>query len=198
MKKEILTVQNIKKDIGVNRPRIQPDKKRNTGVYLALVLIAVGALVVEHIFTKISADVAFTSGKPILIASGAAVALGVILLTVFWFRIRKLAAGQKRSFKEFNIAVTEDTLVSTVQDYVYTRYEHRHLLVFENFGNYLIPEGRLYTWSKDFYMSDDGIYNTSVPGNTFYIAYYREDETRTPIMVYNTKFFEWNEDAYDT
>ena len=60
---------------------------------------------------------------------------------------------------------------------------------FEN-GKWRIPEtGTLYAWSKEMYISPEGLDNTSVPGNQFYIVRRRGEAEIA--YAYNKKFFEY-------
>ena len=201
MEKEILTVENIKRDVALgayhnfrSQTAVYNDRSSGRNLFgkiLSAAAAAIGFLIVMYAVSKFSADTVLTKGKPLLIAGGALFAVGMIALIYLMVIECKHTADGNRSLKEFNVAIAVDTLESSVYDYVFSGNVRRHLLVFKSFGNYLIPNGMNYCWSDEYYMSDDGVYNTSVAGNTFYIVYYREDETRTPVMVYNTKFFEW-------
>lgn len=44
-------------------------------------------------------------------------------------------------------------------------------------------------------MSDRGIYNTSIPGDEFYILRWKDDRRLTPIYVFNQKLFEFCPDG---
>lgn len=61
-------------------------------------------------------------------------------------------------------------------------------LYFSNCGRYIVPHSN-YTWSKTFDMSRDGIKNTSLLGDTFYVVILNGD----PIYAYNKRFFEYKE-----
>ena len=50
---------------------------------------------------------------------------------------------------------------------------------------------RNYTWSKDFYMSGQGVENTSLIGDEFYVAI--SNNTQEICAVYNTKFFTYTD-----
>lgn len=105
--------------------------------------------------------------------------------------LRKVIIG-KRRVKNAEFDVEEDTLVDSTLDARTSRSPNidRHLLQFARCGEYYIPYGTNYNWSKDYYMSDRGVFNTSLNGDSFYIVTYQKDKKRKPIIVYNTKLFE--------
>lgn len=76
--------------------------------------------------------------------------------------------------------------------------EGNDLLVFSRYGKYYIPLITHYTWSKDYYLSPDGVFNTSIEGDTFYLVIFTHDPTQKIAMAYNTKLFEWKEERYNT
>lgn len=46
-----------------------------------------------------------------------------------------------------------------------------------------------YAWSKEFYLSGEGVFNTSVEGNEFFVV--TNNFNNQIGVVYNTKFFDW-------
>lgn len=67
--------------------------------------------------------------------------------------------------------------------------EGNDLLVFTRYGKYYIPLITHYEWSKDYYLSPSGMFNTSIVGDTFYLVLFTQDPKQKIAMVYNTKFF---------
>lgn len=72
------------------------------------------------------------------------------------------------------------------------------LLEFARYGSYMIPCEPHYTWSKDYHMSAEGVFNTSIEGDKFYLVIIENDGRQTIAMIYNTKFFKLqDEDPFD-
>lgn len=63
-------------------------------------------------------------------------------------------------------------------------------LTFKCLGVYYIPESKHYSWSEQYRISSGGLRATAVPGDTFYIV---TDDGKTPLVVYNTKLFEYKD-----
>lgn len=102
-----------------------------------------------------------------------------------YFHIRHIAkTGRYQVIADRVVGTEEDT------DHIVDRTERRVGLYLRlaTFGLYLIPHRKNYAWSELYYMSDDGIYNTAIDGDTFYIV---TADNKTVLVAYNAKFFEW-------
>lgn len=64
-------------------------------------------------------------------------------------------------------------------------------LTFKCFGVYFVSQGEYYSWSERYKTHTEGLRATSVPGDCFYIV---TDDGKTPLLVYNTKFFEYKDE----
>ena len=97
-------------------------------------------------------------------------------------------------------SVTHEILTNAVFETVYEPHERigsRRIqdtkevcvLYFESGASWRIPGfNKHYAWSKEFYISSEGLYNTAVAGNAFYLVSLRADyEIR---YAYNAKFFD--------
>ncbi len=89
-----------------------------------------------------------------------------------------------------NFQVVTDRVVRTEERYDPHRHKRCWYLHFASFGKYEIMGGTHYDWSERYAMTDEGIYNTAIEGDTFYIV---TDNNKTILQVYNTKFFEYTE-----
>lgn len=182
--KEILTKDKIKLDLACLLKR-----ERSRSIWI---LILAPILLVTAILGIISSrSYPWERIEYLLYSIAALVAL------VYAVIILRRAIIDKRKIKNAEFEVTEDTLVGSTHDARVSRsaYDNRHLLQFSRHGEYYIPYGTNYKWSKDYYMSDDGVFNTALVGDTFYVVTYRKDAERKPIVVYNAKQFEYKEDA---
>ena len=193
MQKEILTPSNCKKDLSP-----QTEAGLNPFLTIGLVMIflmfgSIGLLVlnVENSGVGLAAAV-------ILIATGA-LPLAVYLIGALTAPIRARKLAKKVELCE--IEFLEDTLVGAYENVkrhyrrYHTRIEVFYVLSFRNCGRYRVPLVQHYAWSDLYSMSPGGIYNTSILGDTFYVAVRKDDPRKTPLWIYNTKLFELAEDG---
>ena len=74
-----------------------------------------------------------------------------------------------------------------ITQYYKPRYSYDYYLYFRRYGKYIIPYEN-YKWSKLFKMTDEGVYNFSNLGDTFYVVIVGKNEIG---LVYNCKLFKY-------
>ncbi len=72
------------------------------------------------------------------------------------------------------------------------RYYYVEVLHFSSFGIFESPSP-IYSWSETMKMGAERLIETSSSGDTFYVVTYNRGK-RKPMMVYNTRLFEWKEE----
>ena len=123
-------------------------------------------------------------------------ALPSIFLFILFLKTLVSARRLYRKIQTAGIEIVEDSLLRAYEDGEIRgsgrnrRYELFFVLDFRDHGKYRLPEHQHYTWSELYAMSHRGIYNTSIPGDTFYIVRVVGDRSCKPMQVYNTKLFE--------
>ncbi|MCQ2426569.1 MAG: hypothetical protein MJ070_10565 [Lachnospiraceae bacterium] len=106
--------------------------------------------------------------------------------------IRKKKAGR---LTPGDLTVFTDT-VNAVEEKVveaggkYGSYRTALVMYFEGSGEWEIPYDN-YTWSKNWHMGRQGVENTSLHGDTFYIV--RRNDTGEIAVAYNRKFFDYQD-----
>lgn len=65
-----------------------------------------------------------------------------------------------------------------------------YVLYFYNFGKYVIPYGKNYKWSQEYAMNAQGVYETALIGDEFYLVIINHNKI---ILAYNCKFFNLEE-----
>ena len=119
-------------------------------------------------------------------------ALPSVLLFILFFKTLMTPLRFYRKIQTAGIEIVEDTLQSAYEE---SEMKGRHhwlffVLKFRDHGKYRLPDNQHYTWSKLYTMSKHGVYNTSIPGDTFYIVQLVGDPSHKPLEVYNAKLFE--------
>ncbi len=186
MKKEILTKERISKEI----------KKAYSWKGAILVSVALSVLISFLIFviSLLYKEFEFEHGAPLilyvlcLVVLGGGTAILIMLIYITTYRSRRSADQRNYQVILDQLVHAEDNrdrILSGDGAGVY-RY-----LVFASFGTYEIPKKTHYFWSDLYAMSDEGVYNTAVEGDTFYIV---TDTNKTILAVYNTKFFEYKDE----
>lgn len=61
-----------------------------------------------------------------------------------------------------------------------------HHMIFKEYGSYKIPDEN-YKWSKQFHMSGQGVFNSSIPEDEFYLVIVNSKIQ----LAFNKKFFEY-------
>ena len=186
MKKELLTVDNMRNDL-VSVFEYKGDKsieKRITFI-VPFVLLAIGV----GIFMK--------NPWPAM-----AILTGPVYHTVRLVLEKLEEKAQKQRMihmlKNGELAVSEEVLSHIAEEEIYEPHlvgfrrgnATRTVTVFyfESGASWRMPEGYHYGWSKTYGMSSEGLENTSVAGNTFY--YVTAKQSYGTAYIYNTKFFE--------
>lgn len=185
MQKEILTPSNCKKDLAP-----QATEKFNPFLIAALSMLWLLCGVTGIFsFAMESGDGSGITMTVMLVVMGA-VPLVLYITDVLTAPARAKKLAQKVALLE--IEFIEDTLERAFEDVLHRskRVEVFYVLSFQNFGRYRVPAQQHYAWSELYSMSPDGIYNTSIIGDTFYIAIRKGDPKKTPLWVYNAKLFE--------
>ena len=88
--------------------------------------------------------------------------------------------------------ITNDTISSAGnRPHLLFRHKYSPYLYFSVFRAFELPTNkRFYEWSDVYEMSANGVKLYSSAGDTFYIV---TTDGKTPLMVYNTKLFEYKE-----
>lgn len=188
MTKEVLTPEHVKEDL-LRLIETQKDQAHAVGmVGIGAPVLAVG-IVLSLFFGS------FFVMIPFLLAFGFVVFHYARKLREKNERRRLLSDGLSRG----EYSVTREVLTNAVFETVYEPHKGPGrrmkdtkqvcVLYFESGGSWRIPGfNKHYAWSKEFYISTEGLYNTAVAGNEFYLVSLREDyEIR---YAYNAKFFD--------
>lgn len=187
--KEILTKENIKRDLKYAASR----RFSNRIAYrLDFVIPWLFAAILVGALTRILWIAALMSIFP---------AYHLVQLAREYIPYRKNVSRIIRG--EFS--VHRDTLVKICSETIYEPwvgrrgrihyYKEVSFFHFEQF-DWRVVYGKHYTWSDFISMSTTGLENTSVEGNTFFVAVYNNSPEVG--YVYNTKFFIWNEEELNS
>ena len=186
MQKEILTPSNCKKDLA-------PQATEKFNPFLTAALAILFLLCSLFGFFCIGED---TEGRnnPGIVIGVILIACGIIPMAIYGIEILTAPARAKKLAQKvapLEIEFIEDTLERAYEDVIhrYKRVEVFYVLSFKSFGKYRVPAQQHYAWSELYSMSPDGIYNTSIIDDTFYIAV-RKDDPKKILWVYNAKLFE--------
>lgn len=192
MRKQILTDKDIEKDIVAYRSYRETytatAKLSAARHLLRLLVISVAIIVAAFKFIHWALGIA-------------CLALPIILVIVF-IPIIRAENKSKSTVTSDEFTVIKETLVNvgkeTVVDKKRTsyigrrrqRYAHLNEADFLYFSSrkWRVPP-KCYTWSEEFRMSRDGIVNTAVIGNEFYLVIC--NKTQEILVAYNTKIFEY-------
>ncbi len=181
MTKEVLTKENIQKDVLAYVKRIADAKGSyllDIGVYSMILLILLAC-----------------AGAWQIALPFALVPIISFLRYIPWWRAAREERGEA-SQGEFTIVreklshIAEETIYEPRYLGRYTRNMHSVRFLYFPCGQWRI-QPRNYTWSKTFYMSGQGVENTSLVGDEFYIAIV--NSTQEICAVYNTKFFTYTD-----
>lgn len=187
MTKEILTDEHIRQDVLGNEVKKARTNDNKTLVWV-MPIIAVAIL----------------AGVFVSWVWGVLIGLLSIIPIVLYFKQNQ--ADNDVIFEvehDGELIVEIDTLSHIDKELIYEPHTHRsfsgrthtdyskYVTVFYfDHGKWRIPETEtLYAWSKEMYISPEGLDNTAVPGNRFYIV--RRKGEAEIAYAYNTKFFEY-------
>lgn len=136
--------------------------------------------------------------------------IGPIVMVIALIRQIRKNGKQRRMIRNGEFRIVEDRLEKSAQDVTCmkpdrggkgTRFNGyrrdnglRDLLVFADYGDFFILHYDYYKWSKLYSMSPTGVFNTSLVGDSFYLVIYDGDRTNEPVMVYNAKMFDLQEE----
>lgn len=182
MQKEILTVEYCKKEIA------PPYQSSFRLMHLVNCILAIaGAVLLGAFFAGLSGE----NGKMVVTIFSIVGCLPLLIYLYIQFTAPRDAKQREERVAKRELIFVEDVLEKAYQDSYVGQYRSTaYILKFRDHGNYIIPGGQHYAWSELYSMSGYGIYNTSVSGDRFYLAVWKDDPRQTPILVYNAKFFE--------
>ena len=176
MKKEQLTLKNIKKDLKA--------KLKNT--HISLVVFAVFFAVVLGIFLGI-----IDLGNLFFMYQAL---YGFLTVTLFVGMVIEIVSIIKLSsiLKIKNTIVKDKLIGLEIKQHVNrTRVYETYHLYFSGYGEYVIT-GDQYKWSSVYALSEEGTYRYCDCGDEFYLVL-SKPHTGKILLVYNTKLFELQE-----
>lgn len=190
MQKEILTAADCKARL-LKENDVSDQRSCRAVLYWLLFTLAVSAIFAMIIWLPLVAISGKIPSWVYVLPTVLSLFPPTVLLSVFFFG-RSKVNRLYRLIQQNGIEILEDTLKSAYEDGETRgrRYNLFYVLEFEKHGRVRVPEGKHYAWSKLYSMSDRGIYNTSVAGDTFYIVRLKGDDTRRVLEFYNAKLFE--------
>ena len=189
MKKERLTIDNIKHDLLISINENYTNKADwRFSISLPIAILAIFAVIfLENIWIGL------------LIFSFAAYQMVRYIIAEKKFKNQIKIAKDAVMREEFIVSI--ETLEKVREETIYEPHIHgRHthstkdvyFFYFVSEIKWRMPEIlKHYKWSKDYYISSEGLFNTSVVGNEFYFIKLEADPKVA--YIYNTKFFEFDE-----
>lgn len=115
------------------------------------------------------------------------IAVSLFLVFVCCFALYKTVKNSLLADKD-KFYITKDKLIRTEEKIVGRRLNRPYGLYFASYGLYSVLIWKHhYSWSKLYHMSDDGIYNTALLGDEYYLVIAEE---KNILLAYNTKLFE--------
>ncbi len=178
MQKEIITAEKI-----VCEERKKFLEKAKTAIAL-LIILALLITFTLWLFIGVLKTHLWVLALPIVALGGFVVVHCLLTVLDRYAKYHHLKNGCFR--------VTTDALINCKKMPRDGRKRHPHTFWFKTYGKHTLDTTMHYHTSKNFTMSDDGVFNTAVMGDTFYLVL---NEKEKILQVYNTKFFEWEEDA---
>lgn len=178
MKKETLTIDNIKKDLN----KYFSHKLR--GLLLTLLLIPLANIIILNTILLFYNPVnSFKSVFSIIFC--------IICFILSSYDLIIIIIGFLQT-KNGNFKITSDYVVEKKQKIYGSRISNPkpYRLIFANNGTYNIPYGENYCWSSSFAISDKTLYERTNINDDFYIISIRKQKN---IISYNKKHFEFKE-----
>lgn len=173
MKKEILTIEKIKHDLYFNLKSKMQDRISRYAVMTFLL-----ALLGLTLYYQTESIVI------VFILSIFPIAFAIILIFLF--------GRTKHRIDKNSFLIVHDKVSYTGRDTRYSKYPPQDLspyyLYFPCYGKYTVPYFN-YTWSDLYSMSYEGVYNTSIAEDEFYLIVFRTKKEKIEV-VYNQKMFE--------
>lgn len=177
MKKDILTREKIKQDYkSISRKGVLPLILGSISLITLLALLIYLFLLLGY----------FNSFREIFMTL-AIILLLYILISIIYDTCKKQKLMQNNKFY-----ITTDKLVACEEKRTFgggafiSSFSKPHILYFQSYGKYCIPEYKNYSSSKMFSMNDSGVFNYSNKGDTFYLVICNNKV----VLAYNTKLFE--------
>lgn len=199
MKKELLTKEKCIQDL------LLPSNPMRGPWWAMLLILFPFGLIFGLIFALAAQFADATERMAVNVVFGAIpLLLAILIISAVLYSRRK-----NRKTRTGRFHIEQDVLVKAVQDAYYcfpTRYDNglRDMLDFSGHGSYFLDSGAghgrgsiYYKWSENYYMTAKGIFNTAIAGDTFYLVVNDDDPERKPIMVYNAKFFDYDEERWE-
>lgn len=199
MRSEKLTVEAIKLDLMAKLDFEQTGKRSPASMLLvwAFFILSMGLLLgITCLFGPI------TAGIVILLATAAGFAGFLIGAGLVIRKVDKEMSIKRNWVENGEFRIVGDKLERARMDDNFRNEkslsEGNDLLVFSQYGEFYIPIITHYEWSKDYYLSPDGMFNTSIEGDSFYLVIFTWDPSQKIAMIYNTKFFKLEgDDPFD-
>ena len=176
MQKEILTIQNIKKDI----------HNEIKDSYIRLAIFSAFFLVMLVLFLVIpNLNLLFLLFKLFFV-------FGVLVFLLLLITQIKDLTMLYKNLKSKKCVVKDKLISAEIQEDFYGKaYVKTYHLNFSGYGEYVIKADN-YKWSSSFSMSAEGVYNYSNIGDEFYLVL-SKPHTGKILFVYNTKMFKFAE-----
>lgn len=190
--KETLTNDRIEFDL---RARIEIEHQSRSGYSIHSLIKYNGRFaLVAWVLAAACFGIKHYAGCAILIAVGIAVlCIGLIPIIVKRYHTQNETKSKLQMVDQHQYRIVSDRLERVRHDasaYLQIKGDQgSEILEFARYGSYMIPYGPHYTWSKDCHMSAEGVFNTSVEGDKFYLVIMEDDERQKIVMIYNTKLF---------
>lgn len=197
MVKENLTVENIKKDllkIAEKQPRVR------TKVFKLKKVLAFAVLVIACFCSLLGGIDAVIPLIAISTISFEACYYICDLIDDIQHALRvkkykKAVESQKYTFSDEKLISIDVPLTPGRAGKLVRNTISRPVFCFESGEKWLfLYDVKYYEWSKELYLSGDGLYNSSMPGDEFYTV--RVSEYPDVSCIYNKKFFTFND--YDS
>lgn len=178
MKKECLTDRDIKSDL-LAREKSKTKRKLRLSVLSVIYILVISA----------------TVGLLTFIWIGVLAALLALIPSVILIRDIRRASARKQAVLNGEYRVICEKFSHIATDHVYEprllRRSAMREVTFLYFGSKRWTADWLnYTWSKDFELSCEGLINTSIEGDEFYLVCFLDDHEIG--CAYPKKFFEYN------
>lgn len=175
MKKEKLTIDNIKKDLIVE---LKECCKELVGMAVAFIIVLLLVLICSNSLNTLKAIFLW-----LLCCCGEAALLVLIVKQI------KKATVLYKNLKNNNAIVIDKLIYSETKLKRHGRITVTYYyLCFSQYGKFQMPDEN-YKWSSTFSMSAEGVYNYSNNGDEFYLVL-SKPHTGKILFAYNTKMFE--------
>lgn len=205
--KEKLTKENVKLDL-LEQTKPLPIIIE---ILLHLMMIAFAALALYKLVSEKTTGTIRYLGIALFVL----LVIAYLAVMVYLISLRCKITGQRKMIQNGEFEIVRDTLTvaGEVARFKGGVHEKRSLLdriistnnhrvprrypiwfQFEKYGDYHLPLTKMYKWSERYTTTDEGMQNTSLIGDEFYIVLYRGDEKKKPAMIYNTKFFDYKDE----